>query len=59
MSKGNVFASPAIAEEMKKVYGREVESLEIDTQYDAEITEFVRMIDEAHKKTADSKLVFH
>ena len=58
MSEGKGFISLAIAEEMKKVYGQDAQSVNIEIRHEAEVNKYIEMLEEARKKTAGSKLVF-
>jgi hypothetical protein len=58
MTIGNRCISLAIAEEMKKVFGHEAESLTIEIRHETEVTDFIRMLESIRKKTAQSNIVF-
>ena len=52
------FSSPAIAEEMKRVYGDNAKVVKIDMRHEEEVRKYVMNIEEARKKAATSKLHF-
>ena len=52
------FSSPAIAKEMKQIYGSRAEVVEIEIRHKKEIKKYVMEIEEAHKKAANSTLNF-
>ena len=52
------FTSPAIAKEMERVYGNSAEVIKIKMRHEKEINGYVKKFEEAHKKTAKSKLSF-
>lgn len=52
------FASPAIAEEMQRVYGNSVENVEVEMKHEKEILQYVLQFEKAHQDTAKSKLTF-
>ena len=54
-----IFSSPAIAKEMKKIYGSSAKVIKIDMCHEDEVRKYVTKIEKAHKKAAESKLTFH
>ena len=54
----SMFSSPAIAKEMKRIYGSRTEVVRIDMRHEEEVRKYVMKIEEAHKKAAESKLTF-
>ncbi len=52
------FTSPKIAEEMKKKFGNEAETVTVTMKYRKQVGAFVRKIEKAHKKAGKSKLIF-
>lgn len=51
--------SEQIAKEMIKLYGEEnVKTFSCELAYEKEINDYIMAIEDAHKKTANSKLVF-
>ena len=54
----STFSSPAIAKEMKKIYGSRAREVKIDMRHEEEVRKYVMKIEEAHKKAAESKLTF-
>ncbi len=58
MARDRTFTSPAIAEEMQRAYGKSVKSVKIELKHEKEVADYVRKIEQAHRETAQSKLVF-
>jgi len=54
----SIFSSPAIAKEMKRIYGTSTKVVKIDMHHEEEVRKYVMKIEEAHKKAAESKLTF-
>ncbi len=54
----SIFSSPAIAKEMRKIYGSSTRVVQIDMRHEEEVRKYVMKIEEAHKKAAKSKLTF-
>jgi len=52
------FTSPKIAEEIKKKFGNQAETVTVTMKYRKQVGAFVRKIEKAHKKAGKSKLVF-
>lgn len=52
------FSSPAIAKEMKRVYGSRAEEVKIEMRHEKEVKKYVMKIEEAHRRAADSELTF-
>ena len=50
--------SPAIALEMKRIYGDKCKTFKIEMLYEDEVRKYVMNIEEAHKKAAHSTLHF-
>lgn len=53
-----IFSSPAIAKEMKRIYGNKTKVVKIDMCHEEEVKKYVMKIEEAHKKAAESELTF-
>ena len=53
------FSSPAIAKEMKKIYGSKAKVIRIDMCHEDEVRKYVTQIEKAHRKAAGSTLDFH
>lgn len=53
------YASIRIAKAFREHFGDQVETLKVEMMYTREVADFIRKIDEAHKATARSKLVFN
>jgi hypothetical protein len=58
MSQKTTFSSPAIARELKRVYGDQARTVRVEEKPQRDIHKLMRQIDIAHKKTAESKLIF-
>ena len=58
MSKRVTFTSPKIAKEISRVFGSEVESFRVKIQHRRIVGEFVRKIENAHKRAKKSKMIF-
>ncbi|GMT40102.1 MAG: hypothetical protein IEMM0001_0837 [bacterium] len=52
------FTSPKIAEEMKKKFGDQAETVTVTMKYRRQVGAFVKKIEKAHKKAGKSKLSF-
>lgn len=52
------FSSPKIAEEIKKKFGDDVKTVSVKMKYTREIGRFIKKIDKAHQRTAQSTLHF-
>lgn len=52
------FSSPAIAREMKRIYGTRAKDVKIDQRDIEPVIKYVMKIEEGHKKAASSKLQF-
>jgi hypothetical protein len=53
-----LYASPKIARELTKVFGKEVSDVKVTMRESKDVPRFVRKISDAHKKTARSRLKF-
>lgn len=56
--KNSTFSSPAIAKEMKRIYGSSAKEVKIKMLHEEEVNNYVTKIEEAHIKAAKSKLCF-
>lgn len=54
----STFTSPAIAEEMQRIYGSSTKVINIKIRHEEEVKKYVMGIEDAHKKAATSKLAF-
>jgi len=54
----NESTSRQIAEKLKDIAGERVEIFEIELLYEEEVAEYIKGIEDAHNKSAKSKLVF-
>ncbi len=52
------FSSPAIAKEMKRIYGNRTKVVRIDMRHEEEVKKYVMKIEEAYRKAAESELTF-
>jgi mannose/fructose-specific phosphotransferase system component IIA len=52
------FSSPAIAKEMERIYGKNTKVVKIEMFHEEDVKKYVMKIEEAHKKAAESKLLF-
>lgn len=58
MSAKNTYSSPKIAKALSEKFGTSRPSFKVEMKYTQEVRNFTRMVQAAHKSTADSRLVF-
>ncbi len=58
MGKQAAFGNVDLARKMASRFGSDREPIRVKMRYAKEILKFIRKIDKAHKKAAQSKLVF-
>ena len=58
MEKPATFGNADLARKVACKFGTSKTSVKVEMRYTKEVRDFVRKIDEAHKKAADSKLSF-
>jgi len=58
MDKETRFTSPKIAKEMARVFGSETKTFSLQIQHRKVVGDFVRKIEDAHKRAEKSKHVF-
>ena len=58
MEKTSAFDHAALAKKMVSKFGTSQESVKVDMRYSKEVQTFVCKVEDAHKKAAESKLVF-
>jgi hypothetical protein len=56
--KHATFSSPAIAKEIKRLYGDQAKMVQVELHHEEAVRTYVMKIEEAHKKAAKSKLRF-
>ena len=52
------YASPRIASELRKRFGRKVQPMQVEMKYTQQLGSFIRRVNAAHKATDNSQLVF-
>lgn len=52
------YASPLIANELRKHFGDKVQSMQVKMKYTQQLGNFIRRVNAAHKATDKSQLVF-
>ena len=55
----NKFSSPEIARELQRKYGEKTEAVKIEMHHEGAVRKYIIGIEDAHRKAAKSKLVFH
>ena len=58
MEKQATFGNADLAKKMAARFGKNKEAVQVEMRYAKEVGLFIRKVEEAHKKAADSKLVF-
>ncbi len=58
MGKQSTFGNADLAKKMASKFGTNQKSVHAEMRYAKEVQAFLRKMEEAHKKAADSKLVF-
>lgn len=58
MKKPATFGNAELAKKMASKFGTSSESVKVDLRYAKEVQTFIRKVEEAHQKAADSTLVF-
>ena len=58
MKKQSTFGNTDLAKKMVSKFGISQDSVQVEMRYAKEVQIFLRKVEEAHKKAADSKLVF-
>ena len=58
MEKQATFGNADLAKKMASRFGTSQESVQVEMRYAKEVQLFIRKVEEAHKKAAESKLVF-
>jgi hypothetical protein len=58
MKKPATFGNADLAKKMASRFGTSQELVQVEMRYAEEVRLFIRKVEEAHKKAADSKLVF-
>jgi hypothetical protein len=58
MPKRGCYTSPEIAEKMERAYGEKGEIVRVQRDVHEDIRKRMEQIEEAHRKTAGSRLVF-
>ena len=53
-----IYSSPAIAKEMKRLYGSDTKVVTIEMRHKKAVKDYVMKIEEAHKRAAKSTLRF-
>jgi hypothetical protein len=53
------FSSPGIARELQRKYGEKTEVVKIQMLHEGAVRKYIMGIEDAHKKAAKSKIVFH
>ena len=54
----NTYSSQKLTRELSKQFGDQVRPVKIEMKYTKEVGAFIRKVEEAHRATANSKLVF-
>jgi hypothetical protein len=58
MEKQSTFGNADLAKKMASQFGTSQESVKVDMRYAKEVQTFIRKVEDAHNKAAESKLVF-
>ncbi len=58
MEKKATFGNADLAKKMATRFGTNQDTVQVEMRYAKEVQTFLRKIEKAHKKAADSKLVF-
>ncbi len=58
MKKQSTFGNADLAKKMASKFGTSQDLVHVEMRYAKEVQTFLRKMEEAHKKAADSKLVF-
>lgn len=58
MEKQATFGNTDLARKMASQFGTSSESVKVDMRYAKEVQTFIRKVEEAHQKAANSTLVF-
>lgn len=58
MEKQATFGNADLAKKMASKFGTGQESVQVEMRYAKEVRQFIQKVEEAHKKAAESKLVF-
>lgn len=58
MEKQATFGNAELARKMATRFGTSTETVKVDMRYAKEVQTFIRKVEEAHKKAAESTLVF-
>ncbi len=58
MEKPSTFGNADLARKMASKFGTGQKSVKVDMRYAKEVQTFIRKVEDAHKKAAESKLVF-
>jgi len=58
MEKTATFGNADLARKMATQFGTGQEKVQVEMRYAKEVRQFIQKVEEAHKKAAESKLVF-
>lgn len=58
MEKHTTFGNTDLAKKIASQFGKSHETVKVEMRYTKEVQTFLRKIDEAHEKAANSKLIF-
>jgi hypothetical protein len=58
MEKQATFGNAELARKMATRFGTSTEAVKVDMRYAKEVQTFIRKVEEAHQKAAESTLVF-
>jgi len=58
MEKQATFGNADLAKKMAAQFGTGQESVQVEMRYNKEVRHFINEVEEAHKKAAESKLIF-
>jgi len=58
MEKQATFGNAELARKMASQFGTNLETVKVDMRYAKEVQTFIRKVEEAHQKAAESTLVF-
>jgi hypothetical protein len=53
-----VFSSPRLAKDVVKIFGNDTQTVEVRMRSDKDVSQFIRKIENAYKKTSKSRLIF-